>query len=94
MTLSHHIYNNMDRKNVSIRHAAQSHSVITSRLVIQYVIAGEGGVLNCEAKAQVPIIMPPLFFLEVGRKKGKCNIVAVRYVVAGGGGTRHVTDTL
>ena len=30
-----------------------------------------GGGLNCEAKAQVLIVMPsPLFFLEVGRKNG------------------------
>ena len=29
------------------------------------------GVLNCEAKAQVLVVMPsPLFFLEIGRKRG------------------------
>ena len=42
-------------------------------------IRGRGG-LNCEAKAQVFIVTPsPLFFLEVGRKKGGRNSGAVRY---------------
>ena len=40
-----------------------------------------GGGLNCEAKAQVLIVMPsPLFFLEVGRKKGGHNSGAVQYM--------------
>ena len=30
---------------------------------------GEGG-LNCEAKAQVLVVTPPLFFVAVGRKGG------------------------
>ena len=40
-----------------------------------------GGELNCEAKVQVLIVTPsPLFFLEVGRKKGGRNSGAVRYM--------------
>ena len=41
---------------------------------------GEGGGLNCEAKAQVLVVTPsPLFFFEVGHKKGGHNSGAVRY---------------
>ena len=40
--------------------------------------AGGGGGLNCEAKAHVLIVTPPLFFLEVGRKRGGHNSGAVR----------------
>ena len=42
-----------------------------------------GGGLNCEAKAHVLIVPPPLFFLEVGRKKGGRNSGAVRYKYRG-----------
>ena len=37
-----------------------------------------GGGLNCEAKAQVLVMPSPLFFLEVGCKKGGRNSGAVR----------------
>ena len=41
---------------------------------------GEGGGFNCEVKAEVLVVTPsPLFFLEVGRKKGGHNSRAVRY---------------
>ena len=39
---------------------------------------GGGGGLNCEAKAQVLVTPSPLFFLEVGCKKGGRNSGAVR----------------
>ena len=42
---------------------------------------GGGGGLNCEAKVQALVVMPlPLFFLEVGCKKGGRNSRAVRYM--------------
>ena len=42
---------------------------------------GGGGGLNCEAKAQVLVVTPPpLFFLEVGRKRGGRNSGAVQYL--------------
>ena len=42
---------------------------------------GGGGGLNCDVKAQVLVVTPPLFFLEVGRKKGGRNNGAVRYYI-------------
>ena len=43
-------------------------------------VACTWGGLNCEANAQVLVVTPsPLFFLEVGRKKGGRNSGAVRY---------------
>ena len=49
--------------------------------VREFVGGGGGGGLNCDVKAQVLVVTPPLFFLEVGRKKGGRNNGAVRYYI-------------
>ena len=40
----------------------------TTELSVREFVGGGG--LNCEAKVQVLVVTHPLFFLEVGRKRG------------------------
>ena len=62
------------------RHVDRRSSRLLSHYRVRELVGGGGGGLNCEAKAQVLIVTPPLFFQEVGRKKGERNSGAVRYI--------------
>ena len=41
------------------------------------ILSGRGGGRNCKAEMQYSLLCPPLFFLEVGRKKG--DVTASEY---------------